>query len=227
MKRPLGPETVHIVGYSRSLTVLLGTSSSESSPTTSHPVLPLYIEPISSFKPRVGQTWDSEPISLGTGRSAPFARRLNSETRALACKVLSAFGCAKMLQLGRPTTSPCSTTFPMADLGVLAPGLEPHRLGTLPFRRIFQYIRGVPSISVTRRIVLRANNKTSTLLRTLVDRFNNIYQLLLILQHPVQLVVVASAEIAHHVFVAEEEHERDCVVEFYTRDVSIHTRGDT
>jgi len=38
-------------------------------------------------------------------------------------------------------------------------------------------------------------------------------QLLLVLQNPVQLAVT-SAEITHHMFVAEEEHEGDWVVEF-------------
>jgi uncharacterized 2Fe-2S/4Fe-4S cluster protein (DUF4445 family) len=35
---------------------------------------------------------------------------------------------------------------------------------------------------------------------------------LLIFQNPVQLVVIAGTEIAHHVFVAEEEHKGDRIV---------------
>ena len=70
------------------------------------------------------------------------------------------------------------------------------------------------SISIPRRIILRTNDQTPPLLRALVDRLDNINQLLLILQHPVELVVVAGAEIAHHVLVAEEEHEGDGIVEF-------------
>ncbi len=68
------------------------------------------------------------------------------------------------------------------------------------------------SISVARGIILRANNKTSPFLRTLVDCLDDVYQFLLVLQNPVQLVIVASAKVAHHMFVAEEEHEGDSVV---------------
>ena len=51
------------------------------------------------------------------------------------------------------------------------------------------------------------NNKTTALLRALVNRLDDIDQLLLILQHPVELVIVSGSEIAHHVFVAVEEEE--------------------
>jgi hypothetical protein len=70
------------------------------------------------------------------------------------------------------------------------------------------------------QLTLRTDHQTATLLRTTVDGLDDINQLLLILQNPVQLVVVASTKIAHHVFVAEEEHEGDWVVQFYKRDIS-------
>jgi hypothetical protein len=63
-------------------------------------------------------------------------------------------------------------------------------------------------------LTLWANHQTATFLRATVDSLDDINQLLLILQHPVQLVVVASTKIAHHMFVAEEEHEGDWVVKF-------------
>jgi hypothetical protein len=69
------------------------------------------------------------------------------------------------------------------------------------------------SVAVARRVVLRTHNQTPPLLRPLVNRLNNINKLLLVLQHPIQLVVVSRPEIAHHVLVAEEEHHRHRVVE--------------
>ena len=53
----------------------------------------------------------------------------------------------------------------------------------------------------------RADHQTPALLRTSIDSLDDIDEFLLILQHPVQLVVVSRTEIAHHVFVAEEEHQ--------------------
>ena len=70
-----------------------------------------------------------------------------------------------------------------------------------------------PSISVPRRIILRTNHQTPPLLRAPINRLNNINKLLLILQHPIQLVIISCPEIAHHVFVAEEEHDGTRVVE--------------
>ncbi len=61
---------------------------------------------------------------------------------------------------------------------------------------------------------LWTDNQTTTLLGTTIDGLDDIDQLLLVLENPVQLIVITSAEIAHHVFIAEEEHEGDGVVEF-------------
>ena len=58
-----------------------------------------------------------------------------------------------------------------------------------------------------------ADHQTSAFLRTLVDSLDDVDQLLLILQHPVQFVIVSGSEIAHHVLVAVEEHDRHPVVE--------------
>jgi len=69
-------------------------------------------------------------------------------------------------------------------------------------------------VSVSGRVVLWTNDKTSTLLSTTIDSFNDIDQLLLILQDPVELIVVSRTEIAHHVLVSEEEHECNRIVEF-------------
>ena len=64
-----------------------------------------------------------------------------------------------------------------------------------------------------RAVILRADHQTSALLRSPVNRLNDVNELLLVLQHPVELVVVTGAEIAHHVLVAEEEEDRARVVE--------------
>ncbi len=61
---------------------------------------------------------------------------------------------------------------------------------------------------------LRTDHQTSPLLCTTIDSLNDINQLLLILQYPVELIVVSRPEIAHHVLVAEEEHERHWIVQF-------------
>lgn len=69
-------------------------------------------------------------------------------------------------------------------------------------------------ISISCRVILRTNHKTSSLFRTLVNRLDDIDQLLFILQYPIQLVVITGPKIAHHVLVSEEEHQGHRVVEF-------------
>lgn len=62
-------------------------------------------------------------------------------------------------------------------------------------------------------VILWADHQTTALLGTPINRLNNIDELLLVLQNPVQLVVVAGTEIAHDVLVSEEEHDGACVVQ--------------
>lgn len=62
-------------------------------------------------------------------------------------------------------------------------------------------------------LTLRTNNQTTTLLRALVDGLDDVDQLLLVLQYPIQLVIVTRSEIAHHVFIAVEKHDRHRIVE--------------
>jgi hypothetical protein len=69
-------------------------------------------------------------------------------------------------------------------------------------------------VTISSGVVFGRDNQTTALLCTLVDGLNNVDEFLLILQDPVEFVVVASAKVTHHVLVAEEEHEGDCVVEF-------------
>lgn len=63
-------------------------------------------------------------------------------------------------------------------------------------------------------LTFRTHDETAPFLSTLVDSFNNVYQLLLIFKHPIQLVVVTCAEIAHHMLVPPEEHDRHGIEKF-------------
>ena len=69
-------------------------------------------------------------------------------------------------------------------------------------------------IAIACGVVLWADDQTSAFARTAIDRFDDVDELLFVFKHPIELVVVASAEIAHHVLVAVEEHDRHWVVEF-------------
>jgi len=86
-----------------------------------------------------------------------------------------------------------------------------HRCFLTPFinrNTIFTFL-----VSVSGGVILWADNQTTTLLCTSVDGLNDIDQLLLVFQNPVQLIVVSRTEIAHHMLVSEEEHEGDGIVE--------------
>lgn len=63
-------------------------------------------------------------------------------------------------------------------------------------------------------VIFGTDHQTPTLLGPLENRLNNVNELLLVLQDPVELVVVASTEIAHDVLVAEEEHYCARIVQF-------------
>ncbi|RBQ85615.1 hypothetical protein VDGD_20821 [Verticillium dahliae] len=64
-----------------------------------------------------------------------------------------------------------------------------------------------------RRVILGTDDETPALLGAAVDRLDNVNELLLVLENPVELVVVAGAKVDHHVLVAEEEHDGAGVVE--------------
>lgn len=69
-------------------------------------------------------------------------------------------------------------------------------------------------VSVSRGVILGADNQTTTLLGTAIDGFDDVDQFLLVLQNPVELVIVTSTEIAHHMFISKEEHKGNGIVEF-------------
>lgn len=54
------------------------------------------------------------------------------------------------------------------------------------------------------RVILRADHQTASLLCAAVDRLDDVDQFLFVFEDPFDLVIVASAEIDHHVFVSEE-----------------------
>jgi hypothetical protein len=68
-----------------------------------------------------------------------------------------------------------------------------------------------------KNLTLWTDDQTTALLRALVDGFDDVDQLLLVFQHPIQLVIVTRSEIAHHVFIAVEEHDRHRIVELVHR----------
>lgn len=68
---------------------------------------------------------------------------------------------------------------------------------------------------MARRVVLGADDETAALFRASIDGLDNVDELLLVLEDPVELVVVSGAKVDHHVLVAKEEHDCARVVEFY------------
>ncbi|CAN8008174.1 unnamed protein product, partial [Ixodes pacificus] len=70
------------------------------------------------------------------------------------------------------------------------------------------------SVAVLCRVVLGGDDQTSALACPPVHGLYDVHHLLLVLQGPVDLVVVARAQVDHDVLVAEEEHDRAWVVQF-------------
>lgn len=69
-------------------------------------------------------------------------------------------------------------------------------------------------VSILCRVILRRHHQTSTLSRASVNRLDYVNHLLFVLQRPVNLVVVTSAQIDHDVLVAEEEHAGAWIIQF-------------
>lgn len=66
---------------------------------------------------------------------------------------------------------------------------------------------------VLRGVVKRRDNDSATLDGATIDGFHNRDQLVLVGESPVDFVVVSRSQIDHHVFIAEEEHDRARVVQ--------------
>ena len=62
-------------------------------------------------------------------------------------------------------------------------------------------------VAVFGGVVLGRDDETAALAGAAVDGLDDVDHLLLVLDGPVDLVVVARAQINHHVLVAEEEHD--------------------
>ena len=68
-------------------------------------------------------------------------------------------------------------------------------------------------VTVLGGVVLRSNHQTTTFPCPTVDCLNNVNELLLVLESPVNLVVISSAKINHNVLISEEEHDCGWVIE--------------
>ena len=66
---------------------------------------------------------------------------------------------------------------------------------------------------MTGRVILRTVDQTSSLLSAFVNNLQDINHLLLIVQHPVDLVVITRTKVTHHMLISEEEHDRASIVE--------------
>lgn len=78
-------------------------------------------------------------------------------------------------------------------------------------------------VSVLGGVVLGRDDEAAALARAAVHRLDDVDHLLLVLQRPVDLVVVAGAQVDHDVLVAEEEHHGARVVQL----VPAHTNDLT
>lgn len=84
---------------------------------------------------------------------------------------------------------------------------------TLSSPSFSSFPHNLPSIAVPRGVVLGTDDESASLARALVDRLDEVDELLLVVEHPVDLVVVSRPEVDHHVLVAVEEHDGARVVE--------------
>jgi len=72
---------------------------------------------------------------------------------------------------------------------------------------LFYFTDQLESVAIFGGVIFGSDNKTTTLPRTAVDGLDNVDELLIVLQSPIDLVVVASTKIDHDVLVPEEEHD--------------------
>lgn len=69
-------------------------------------------------------------------------------------------------------------------------------------------------VAVLCGVVFRRDDQTAALASTSVHRLDDVNHFLLVLQWPVDFVIVSRPQIDHDVFVAEEEHDCARVVQF-------------
>ncbi len=68
-------------------------------------------------------------------------------------------------------------------------------------------------VSIACRVVLGAHDETTALLGTAVNGLDDVDEFLFVLEHEIELVVVAGSQIHHDQFVAEEEHDGHGIVQ--------------
>ena len=88
-----------------------------------------------------------------------------------------------------------------------------------------QHLLLEPLVAILGGVILGSNHKTTPLPRPTVHGLNDVDELLLVLESPVDLVVVPGAKINHNVLVPEEEHDGGRVVEL-VHGVEIRDLGD-
>jgi hypothetical protein len=81
------------------------------------------------------------------------------------------------------------------------------------------------SVAVFGGVVLWSNHQTTALAGTPVDGLHDVNEFLLILQGPVDLVVVSCPKINHDVLVPEEEHHRRWIIQL-VHGVEVRNLGD-
>ena len=70
------------------------------------------------------------------------------------------------------------------------------------------------SISISRRVIFRADHQSTPFFGSTVNGLDNVDKFLLILEHPIQLIIIPSSKIAHHMLVSKEKHQGYRVVQF-------------
>jgi len=73
---------------------------------------------------------------------------------------------------------------------------------------LFYFTDELESVAVFGGVIFGSDDETATLPGAAVNGLDDVDELLLVLESPIDLVVVASAEIDHDVLVPEEEHDR-------------------
>lgn len=88
-----------------------------------------------------------------------------------------------------------------------------NQLASNKVSRCLHHICGRLLVSVSGRVVLRADNQTTALLSATVNRLDDVDELLFILENEGEFVIVSSAQIAHDMFVAL--HVQNSSITFY------------
>jgi hypothetical protein len=70
------------------------------------------------------------------------------------------------------------------------------------------------SIPISRRVIFRADHQSTPFFGSTINGLDNVDKFLLVLKHPIQLIIIPSSKIAHHMLVSKEKHDCYRVVQF-------------